>query len=205
VRRVLSLWQPWATLCVVKDPLRHEVAKKIETRAFPPDKFGVEPPFEVVIHATKSFGWEQRRICEDQDFLRALNARGYYAGSPKKNRHDSECPSLDGFYPKNCECSASRLKPLPLGMIIGTAMVRECIPADALLSSITVEEKKFGLYLADRWAWILDETQELPKPIPFKGRQYVLWRLDSETNAEVTRRLGLTLATSDTAAQNSSR
>lgn len=190
MRRVLSLWQPWATLCVVRDPLRNEIAKKIETRAFPPDRFHVTPPFETVVHATKGFNREQARICEDLDFLKALNARGYFAGKPGTK-----------------DQRVSGLKPLPLGQIIGVATVKECIPADdpLLLFAITEEEKKFGLYLAERWAWILAEQQEIPEPIPFKGRQQVLYPLDGGLNAEVTRQLGLTLATSGVSAQNSTR
>lgn len=187
-RHVLSLWQPWATLCVVRDPLRGEVAKKIETRAFPLSKLHMEPPLEVAIHATKGFDREQRLICKDLDFLKALNARGYFAGSPKR------------------KLFSSALKPLPLGQIIGTARITAVLPADdpTLLLAITEEEKKFGLYRADRWAWILEDPRELPEPIPFSGKQQLLYHLGPGVNAEIDRQLGLALAQPVKAQQNSS-
>lgn len=193
MRRVLSLWQPWATLCIVRDPLRNEIAKKIETRAFPPRTFGSIPirnPFETVIHATKGFNWEQQKVCEIPEFLRALNARGYYAGSPK------------GIDRRN----AALFKPLPLGQIIGVATVADYFSADdpSLLSQISEEEKIFGLYRAERYAWIFTEQRELPEPIPFKGRQSVLYELPEEINAEVDRQLGLAIATAGDSQQNSS-
>lgn len=48
--RILSLWQPWATYCVLPDPFKGAPAKEWETRAWKPKQ---SLPFDVAIHATQ--------------------------------------------------------------------------------------------------------------------------------------------------------
>lgn len=184
MRRILSLWQPWATLCVARDPLRNEVAKAIETRSWPPK---IPTPFEVLIHATAGWNYEQRIYCKELPVIKALNARNYYSGDPKQ------------------AVLGQQLRPLPLGCIVGIATVKEVIPTNdpALRFALTEEESYFGLFTEGRYAWILEDQRELGVPIPHRGRQTALLPAPPELDAEVNRDLGITLALPAHPEQNS--
>lgn len=68
--RVLSMWQPWATYCVLKDPLSGQPAKQYETRAWPWPK-SIALPCEVAIHATQKIDNSIRQ----QNVVRSLERR----------------------------------------------------------------------------------------------------------------------------------
>lgn len=50
--RILSLWQPWATFMVVRDPQTGHPPKRIETRHWKP-RGNIQIPCDVAIHATQ--------------------------------------------------------------------------------------------------------------------------------------------------------
>jgi hypothetical protein len=52
VIRILSLWQPWATFMVVRDPQTGHPPKRIETRHWKP-RGKIQVPCDVAIHATQ--------------------------------------------------------------------------------------------------------------------------------------------------------
>lgn len=64
--RVLSLWQPWATLLMI------EQGKRIETRSW-------RTPFRgtLVIHAAKEWNKDTRQIANSEPFTSVLRANGY--------------------------------------------------------------------------------------------------------------------------------
>ena len=185
-RRVLSLWQPWATMCVVPDPRRRTKhgcipPKKWETRGFDP-RF--ELPIDVVIHATK----RDNMIPTDRVFVETLNRIGYWHGRPKDRPDDSP------------------LKPLPLGALIGVARIVATQDARELAELWTrhianlpmraldgdhvqglINEIRFGDYSRGRRAWLLMDARPLPRPIPFSGKQDVLYQLDRAINLKVER------------------
>jgi len=63
--KVLSLWQPWATLVVIG-------AKQFETRSWPTSYRG-----PLLIHAAKHFTAKEREICLYDPFRSVLDAAGY--------------------------------------------------------------------------------------------------------------------------------
>ena len=66
-------------------------------------------------------------------------------------------------------------KKLPLGAIIGQAIIADVIRverlgmSDELINRYTMEEKAFGDYSEGRYAWILEDHKQFKKPIPARG------------------------------------
>lgn len=160
MRRVFSLWQPWATLCVAPDPENNGIPpKRWETRQWRPRE--EQLPIDVVIHATKRWGWENVEAATHPAFHRALWRCGFLTGPASKR---------GVFRPLN-------LKPLPLGAIIGVATIVDVLRTDDPALVIGEEERTFGNYEHGRYAIELTNVIQLEEPIPFIGRQEVLYRL----------------------------
>ena len=62
---------------------------------------------------------------------------------------------------------------LPLGAVLGTAVVIDFHQTEVIAPSLTRREIAFGDYAAGRWAWRFDDVELLPKPEPARGRQGV--------------------------------
>lgn len=66
---------------------------------------------------------------------------------------------------------------LPLGYVVATARLDRCaeMTADAIamLKRNRPDEYAFGLYEPGRYAWVLDAIQQLPEPVPYRGRQKI--------------------------------
>jgi len=66
-------------------------------------------------------------------------------------------------------------KQLPFGAIIGKVALIDILPIghlgldDKKMAKLTLEEKAFGDYSAERYAWIFEEVEQFEKPIPVKG------------------------------------
>jgi activating signal cointegrator 1 len=64
---------------------------------------------------------------------------------------------------------------LSFGSIIGKVVLVDVLPTGSLhysashINRLTMEERIFGDYSANRWAWILEDPVEFEKPIPYKG------------------------------------
>jgi hypothetical protein len=167
--RVLSLWQPWATLCVAKDPATLHPPKQYETRSWEPRR---PFPMDVVIHATKKWDRENAMTAVDPGFRVALNRCGFLAGPTTRT------PAL---YPN--------LRPLPMGALIGVATVIACYTTEWIADALSDEELLFGDYSPGRFAWRLAHVRPLPEPIPFRGRQDALYPLDDYTEELIAKQL----------------
>ena len=164
VRRVFSLWQPWATLCVAPDPHNDgHPPKKWETRQWRPRE--EQLPIEVVIHATKRWARENVEAAMHPAFHRALWRCGFLTAPATEIRSKRHA-----FRPTD-------LKPLPLGAIIGVATIVAVLRTGDLALVIGEEERTFGNYGPGRYAIKLANVIQLAEPIPFMGRQEVLYRL----------------------------
>jgi hypothetical protein len=96
----------------------------------------------LAIHAAKGFPKWARETCRDYPFVDALVGWA--------------------------------VEVLPLGKVIATCRLIDCIPTGRVESSpyrhlFTKQEQLFGDYGEGRFAWILDNVQELPVFIPAKG------------------------------------
>jgi hypothetical protein len=170
--RVLSLWQPWATLCVVPDPRFNppRPPKQWETRSWTPK---LPLPIEVAIHATKHV---EMSVVGATPFRQVLRRCGVDV--------------------------TTRVTELPRGAIIGVATIAEIRDAWHLadswyedgeddLAEVADEfsdELAFGDYSRGRFAWRLANVRRLREPLPLRGRQEPLWVLPPDVEAEVRRR-----------------
>lgn len=72
---------------------------------------------------------------------------------------------------------------LPLGAMLGTAVLQKCIPMGVSNKHVWPEhgsdEREFGLYLLGRWMWYLTDVIPFEQPIPMRGYQRLwTWRTD---------------------------
>lgn len=166
-RRVLSMWQPWATFVVQPDPRTGLTAKQYETRAFRAQRYA-SLPIECAIHATA-------RVAD----LRAIEY------------HETHLIPYGTVFRNALREINHTTRTVPLGAIIGVATIIECVPTEdiTLLLCNNNRELIFGNYTPGRWAWRLAGQRMLPRPIPFKGRQSVLWAIDPETDRAIDAQL----------------
>lgn len=160
--KVLTLWQPWASLLV-------HGAKKIETRPKPTTRTAEKGTY--LIHAASKWTKEQERICFQKPFYKEL-----------LNIADEIGFDMDPFtFKTKYHCK------LPLGQIIGAIEVTQCqliIIDNAISSKATVKVKNknehviisspeyhFGDYTPGRYAWLTQNPRVLKTPIPYKGGQ----------------------------------
>jgi hypothetical protein len=191
----LSLWQPWASLCVLPRPCscpsdhpglsahfhRHgcregEPFKTIETRSWAAPRSLIGQRF--AIHAAKT----ARPLTQ-------LFKSEFFA------RDEAAHAVLEPFRQAGIDAKA-----LPFGAVVGTTRLADCIPmigeyelADgpylranpqplglllrARDDSVQIVEgqRPFGWFEAGRSAWILDDAEAFDQPIPAIGRQGI-WR-----------------------------
>jgi hypothetical protein len=72
--------------------------------------------------------------------------------------------------------------PLPLGFIIATGVLVDCIPTERVPSQLGAAngwEWSLGDYTPGRWAWVFEQVTKLEKPIPFRGA-LSMWRVPEE-------------------------
>jgi hypothetical protein len=169
--RVLSLWQPHASLCVASDPAHDGAPPKVnETRSWAPN---LPTPFAVAIHATKTVTPEMRATFGDPAIRAVLKRCGFYPDDPR--------PLLSGKM-------ESAFAPLPLGAIVGLARVLVARPMpDA--RPMHADDELLGFWRPGRYAWRLGSTVVLPSPIPFSGRQEPLYDLDVATRERINAQL----------------
>lgn len=174
--RVLSLWEPHAILTVARDPLHDppRPAKAIESRHWEPK---TELPIDVVIHAAKKLDRDNLPLLTQWPFVDCLERSGYYAGDPRP------------FVSRGLTLPRG-LKPVPLGALIGVATITHVENHAAILRRFdglegaakmrAAEEEALGNYTHGRFGLHLANAIAFPEPIPYSGRQDVLYYLDPE-------------------------
>jgi hypothetical protein len=159
--KVISLWQPWASLWVT------EGAKRFETRGWSTDYRG-----EVAVAATAAVPRIVWASLGDQ--TRAALYR--HLGIAQHPGH-----FIDD------------LKRLPRSAIVGVVTVSGMISTnmpDGLpyIFGFNPNERYFGNYAPNRWAWDTSKRVKLKRPIPFKGGQG-LRNLPVEIEAQIREQL----------------
>lgn len=171
--KILSLWQPWASLLGLG-------AKRIETRSW-------QTPYRgpLVIHAAKA--WNQE--CES-----------CYLYEPYFMEALVPLTGPQGIQFAQSAVRACKAK-LPFGAIIAVVNLIDCCPTVDMIESPaypsafrkypqldTPQERSFGNYNPERYAWVTNHLRVLSEPLPFKGGQG-LRDLDPAVAAEVIRRM----------------
>lgn len=183
------MWEPWAILTVAANGagrIPAAPAKGVETRHFAP-RFPL--PIPVAIHATKRWNGDLAALLRSWPFDECLKRGGYSIEDPRllKGARD-----------------LSNRKPIPLGALIGVATIVEVVPAPSLVASWSrfedgaaeryAEEVHLGNYKEGRFGWVLADARELPEPIPYSGRQDVLYALAPELDAQIDEQLATVAA-----------
>lgn len=147
--KLISLWEPWATLMAIG-------AKRIETRSWNTSYRGW-----LAIQASKGgLSKAELEACiSDHSFRLAL--------SGEKLSH---------------------------GNIVAVVRLVDCLPMEdrGCLNGVfrdypeldTLQEREFGDFSPERWAWVTEELFRLPRPIPFKAKQGLM-DIDYETIVEL--------------------
>lgn len=115
--------------------------------------------------------------------LIALGYKHYETRSWKRNSligqriaiHAAKRPPKDLPYDLSHELAKLDLDPLglPLGAVLGTAVVANFQQTELIASSLIQSELAFGDYAVGRWAWRLDDVEMLPEPQQTQGMQGV--------------------------------
>lgn len=139
-------------------------AKRIETRDWP------APPYlanrRLAIHAGKNLG--------PVHGMRGLKAQ--VAQEPFR------------FALLNPKTPYLQASDLPRGVVLGTVVVKACVPTEQVVEALTggarpawleagVHELSFGNYDEGRWAWCFSDLEVYDEPVPAVGHQKVwTWR-----------------------------
>lgn len=141
--RVLSLWQPWATLWVTGE-------KRIETRSWATDYRGI-----LVVHASKRFDEDQRHLCFIEPFKSALERAGVTG---------------PGLMPLGAILGWVDLVGCAQ-MVVAAPSTDRAINLD-VDPRLTDNEREFGNYQPGRFAWLTGERRKvLAEPVPYRGGQ----------------------------------
>lgn len=81
-------------------------------------------------------------------------------GMPRSNREFATKEQRRGLLPEGA---------LPLGVVVCTARIADCIPAEEAVRMICATEKRYGDYSTGRWAWLLEDVRALKRPVPARG------------------------------------
>lgn len=176
--RGITLTQPYATLVAVG-------AKAIETRSWATSFRG-----PIAIHAAQGLGpvggkLGLQALCADSPFREVIAPLVHEV---HQTRAGERFPSWD-------------LMRLPFGAIVAVAELVSCVPVESarfvgsasdgwshertgLSWPLTDQERAFGDYSPNRYAWLLADIRRLPTPIPYRGA-LGLWRVPDELERRI--------------------
>lgn len=142
--KALTLWQPWASLIAIG-------VKTIETRSWAAPKSLIGQ--RISIHAAK----------------RPSDTEADFRFDPVLHEHGL--------------CFTD----LPLGAVVATARLVECVQVLKVrddgtwtivqrdytgpVRGVVLDQLPYGDFTPGRWAWLLDDIEQLDKPLPATGRQ----------------------------------
>jgi hypothetical protein len=147
----LSLWHPWASLILFRE-------KRCETRSWPAPRSALGQP--LAIHATKT--WHRAAL------IAVFGEERLDGGEVDRTRPIWQALKRQGV---------TMLADLPLGAVIATCRLVDCVATDSLRSLhrwrhlLTVDELDFGDFSPGRFAWVLDDVRPVEPPVPASGKQ----------------------------------
>lgn len=80
-------------------------------------------------------------------------------GFPKRSREFTDLESID--HPE--------LDELPLGFIVALATMTKCQPTDAIIETLSKQERKWGDYSSGRFAFKMENIRVLETPVSARG------------------------------------
>lgn len=78
-----------------------------------------------------------------------------------------------GFVMAEAVLASSPTHGLPLGCIVCTCVLADCVPVEQVRDRISDVERALGDYTDGRFAFRLDDVKPFKKPIPWKGAQRI--------------------------------
>lgn len=153
--KVLSVWQPWASLLAAG-------VKRYETRSWSTMHRGI-----LVIHAAKHWSDELAGLIQTEPLEGRIRRLGYHSAAGFRARA-----------PFGAIVGVVRLR-----ACVRTNAIDETLSA-AGLAPLSSLERALGNYAPGRFAWQTDHWRTLPEPIPLRGRQG-LFDLSPELDAAV--------------------
>lgn len=160
--KVLSLWQPWASLMACG-------AKTIETRGWRTSYRG-----PLIIHAAKHFDRDQWAFLHTDEVQRAL-----WASSPEPPR-DWTREDL----PFGCALGVVELTDC---VSMSGAFSPRVVPE--LFMRVALEES-LGDYSPKRWLWLTANLRRFARPVPMIGHQWLFSAPDSPALREALAEVG---------------
>jgi hypothetical protein len=114
--------------------------KRVETRSWAPARTAIGQA--LAIHAAKGFPLWARELVDEPPFSAVLGRHGI--------NHHAE---------------------LPLGAVVAVARLTAVVRTEHANGRLmTEQERVFGDYSPNRWAWVLDDVVALPEPVPAVGK-----------------------------------
>lgn len=147
----ISLWQPWASLCVL--PARDSLVypeKRFETRSWAPPRWLVGR--RVAIHAAAKWTGQLLRLSQSEPFASFLARHGIDVTARPAGR-------------------GRLLRPLPLGAVVGSVVIDRVEPTESARLTLGDFQLALGDYSPGRLAWRLMHPRPLEVPLPLPGRQ----------------------------------
>jgi len=155
----ISLWQPWASLCVL--PARDSLAypeKRFETRGWSPPRWIIGR--RVAIHAAAKWTGRLLRLAQSEPFASIFARHGIDVTARPAGR-------------------GRLLRPLPLGAVVGSVIIDRVERAEDVRGALNLDQLRLGDYShPGRFAWQLMQPRSLDVPIPLLGQQG-FWKFDS--------------------------
>lgn len=79
--------------------------------------------------------------------------------------------SCDGFWKLLWAVGGKTDLDLPLGAVVGTVEIVDCVPVEDVVDGLMERERALGDYSPGRWAWVLKNPVMFDKPVPARGKQ----------------------------------
>lgn len=158
--RVLSMWQPWASLLVGG-------LKRVETRS---RHLHESLPAVLAIHATKVMRSDCLALCRTEPFCSALRECGYEIPDSGRVSPLPQGAILGLGLVTECVGAAAAVhSALRLGESLwDLSETAKRLQADP-------RERLFGDYRGTRWAFLFERVIRLAEPIHYSGSQCVQW------------------------------
>lgn len=150
--KILSLWQPWASLWVGGE-------KRIETRSWGTSYRGL-----IAVHASKRWDEDMGANCRYDPFRSALERLGF-TDAPMGHRSSLPFGAILG-YVRLVDCLSMAAVSQLVGVNAGYINIERGVD-----QRLTPRERAFGNYAPGRYAWITEPMTVLGTPLPYRGAQ----------------------------------